>query len=342
MSEMEGHTDIVNTVCKLDDNTVVSGSNDGTVKVWNINTHECLFTLNTGGDIRTLCTLPEGCIVSGGLYLKVFEKKEGNYIEKQYGKQESNIIYDKTFGRGIKSICALPNNEMIVTAMLDKHLHIWNIKTGEHVHTIETGHILEINSVCILMNEYIVTASSDGIVKLWDFEYKQIDSLPETTYKPFNSDTSITNPVNAVYGLSDGRIVTGSEDGKLRIWNGNDDVRLFEEHELGIKRHELGIKSLCTFTDNYIITAPYYSIVKMWDIETGKKVLELQAPTIVTSVCVLGDRYIVAGLINKNLIVWELKKNYTLKGGLRKLRRKRKTKHKQRILLNKTRNLKRK
>ena len=339
MSEIKGHTDFVNTVCKLDDYTVVSGSNDGTVKVWDIKTHECLFTLNTGGYITTLCTLPEDRIVSGGLYLKVFEKIGGNYIEKQYGEKENEIIHNKTAVRGIKSICALPNNEMIVTAPnmfdTDTDLDIWNIHTGGHIHTIKTGHTHGINSVYILKDMYIVTASSDGIVKLWDFDYTLIDSLPESTYTPINSDTPITNPVNAVCGLSDGRIVTGSEDGKLRIWNEKDDVRLF-------KGHALGIMSVCTFTDNYIITASHHPIVKMWDIESEQEVLKLQAPTIVTSVCVLGDRYIVAGLINKNLIVWELKKNYTLTGGLRKLRKKRKTRRKQRILLNKTRNLKRK
>ena len=61
-----GHTDWINTVCILDNDKIVSGSHDKTIKIWNSNTGECIKTL-TGHTsfVNSVCILNNDKIVSG-------------------------------------------------------------------------------------------------------------------------------------------------------------------------------------------------------------------------------------------------------------------------------------
>jgi len=61
---LKGHNDVVNCLLQCGD-VLWSGSDDMTMKLWNIQTGECMQTIETESYIRSLCVWREH-IISGG------------------------------------------------------------------------------------------------------------------------------------------------------------------------------------------------------------------------------------------------------------------------------------
>ena len=63
---LNGHTHWVNSVAKLNETTIVSGSDDRTVRVWDLATKSCVAVLNGHtANVRSVATLNETTIISG-------------------------------------------------------------------------------------------------------------------------------------------------------------------------------------------------------------------------------------------------------------------------------------
>ena len=68
LKTLEGHSDNVKSVAySPDGKKIVSGSNDGTIKIWDANTGQCLKTLKGhSGDVWSVAFSPDGTkIISG-------------------------------------------------------------------------------------------------------------------------------------------------------------------------------------------------------------------------------------------------------------------------------------
>ena len=88
---LEGHSDWVTSVLKLDDNTLVSSSRDNTIKVWDINSLSLIGTLkgHTMG-IETSLKFNKNIIISGSMdstikiwsFSEFFEEALNFYIQK--------------------------------------------------------------------------------------------------------------------------------------------------------------------------------------------------------------------------------------------------------------------
>lgn len=62
-STLIGHTDDVNTLVELKDDTLVSGSNDGTIKFWK--NCDCVESLHENSGVQSLVELRVGSLISG-------------------------------------------------------------------------------------------------------------------------------------------------------------------------------------------------------------------------------------------------------------------------------------
>ncbi len=54
---LEGHFAMVLCIAKLNDNTILSGSIDGSIKIWDITTGNCLKTLETKPNKYICCAI---------------------------------------------------------------------------------------------------------------------------------------------------------------------------------------------------------------------------------------------------------------------------------------------
>jgi WD40 repeat protein len=74
-SMMRGHTDSVNRICILNNHQICSGSDDGTIKIWNIETKECLNTI--GNTIKKNKYKYVGCLPGG----RIISLSKNRFVE---------------------------------------------------------------------------------------------------------------------------------------------------------------------------------------------------------------------------------------------------------------------
>ena len=157
----EGHSSYVNSVTiSPDGKYIVSGSDDETIKIWDIKTGECLNTLEGQNRVKSVTISPDGkYIVSGSIdkTIKIWDIKTAECLNTLEGHSSY-----------VESVTISPDGKYIVSGSSDKTIKIWDIKTGECLNTLE-GHSYWVNSVTISPDgKYIVSGSRDKTIKIWD------------------------------------------------------------------------------------------------------------------------------------------------------------------------------
>ena len=108
--------------------------------------------------------------------------------------------------------------------------------------------------------------------------------------------------VNSVTVLSDGRIVSGSSDNTIMIWNIDTG-----ECEKVLEGHTSSVSSLSVLSDGRVISGSHDKTIRVWNIDTGEceKVLEGHSSS-ARSVIVLSDGRIVSGSSDKTIRIWNI------------------------------------
>ncbi|KAF2356277.1 WD40 repeat [Trinorchestia longiramus] len=237
---LKGHDDHVITCLQFSGNTIVSGSDDNTLKVWNATTSKCMRTLtgHTGGVWSS--QMRDNIIVSGSTdrMLRVWDAETGHCTQTLYG-HTSTVR------------CLHLHNNIVVSGSRDATLRVWDVTSGMCNHVL-VGHVAAVR--CVQYNgRLVVSGAYDFMVKVWN---------PETE----ECLHTLQGHTNRVYSLQfDGvHVVSGSLDTTIRVW----DV------ESGTCRHTLmGHQSLTSgmeLHNNILISGNADSTVKVWDIVTGQ------------------------------------------------------------------------
>lgn len=229
---LEGHSGSVECAAfSPDGKNVISGSWDGTIKVWSLNTEECIATLGWGLDeVTSVAYSPDG---------KYFVGAGGKGIEEEFITEKGDTTFRWTSGIGdIKifdaktydcvktlkandsgwqvSLAYSPNGKYIISSTGGKTIKMWDVEKGECVKTLEAS----AGSVSCLAyspdGKYIVSGSNqphsktpDNNVRIWDAE----------TGKCIKTLEGHTKGVRSVAFSPDGKhIVSGSNDNTIKIW----------------------------------------------------------------------------------------------------------------------------
>ncbi|KAJ2935963.1 hypothetical protein H1R20_g1129, partial [Candolleomyces eurysporus] len=186
LSKLEGHSLTVNAVAISPDNKrVVSGSFDGTLRIWDLET----------GKQR---------IVSGSSdeTIRIWDAATRAQVGEPLRGHESSVW----------SVAISPDGKRIVSGSDDHTIRIWDLETGAQVGEPLRGHTYEVYSVAISPDgKHIVSSSSDRTIRIWDLETGAQVGEPLRGH---------TNNVESVAISPDGkRIVSGAMDGTIRIWS---------------------------------------------------------------------------------------------------------------------------
>lgn len=103
----------------------------------------------------------------------------------------------------------LPDAEQIVTASWDRTANLYDVETGEIIHTL-CGHDQELSHVSTHHTQRLcVTSSKDSTFRLWDFRE------PIHSVSVFQAHTETVT--SAVFTRED-KIVSGSDDRSVKVW----------------------------------------------------------------------------------------------------------------------------
>jgi coatomer subunit beta' len=188
-------------------NWFVAGSDDFQLRVFNYNTHDKVTTFEAHPDyIRCLAVHPTASIVLTGsddMSIKAWDW-EKNWKCIQVFEGHSYFVMNLAFNPKD------PNT--FASSCLDRTVKIWSLTSGTANFTLD-AHEKGVNYVEFYPGPdkpYLVTTSDDRTIKIWDYLSKScIQTL----------DGHSNNVLFAVFHPALPLIISGSEDGTVKLWN---------------------------------------------------------------------------------------------------------------------------
>lgn len=291
------HTGPVWDVSVLQDGRqAISRSADGTLKLWDLDTGMVVRTFSRHlGWVTAFAVLPDGrrgVSASADQTLKLWDLQTGEALCTYSGHSKA-----------VWALAVLQDGRRVVSGADDNTLRVWDLESGETL-CVLVGHSERVSEVQILPHDAQVVSVAWDTIKVWDLETGELSH----TVKHRDRITKLAF-------LPDGRIVSVSFDGMLRVWN------LKTDHELcALYAHSDWIYDVALMKDcRQAVTASKDHTLRVWDLETGQSLRTLeQHLDAVFRVLILADgRRGISVSFDNTLIVWDLKEGkamHTLAG----------------------------
>lgn len=257
-NRFSGHEDTVSQVAiSRDGNTIVSGSWDKTIKLWEKD-GTLIRTLGKNRqnghqqEIKALAiSRDRNLIVSGSTdeTIKLW-KKDGTLIRtlEQHTKP-------------VEAIAISPDGKLIVSGSDDKTIKFWQ-KDGTLLDTINQTHTVKA-VVFSPDGKTIASGSEDKTIKLWDVD----------TRKEIKSLEGHQQGIREIAFGDDGKtIVSASADSTLKLWdiNAGKEIKTFEGHDGPVYGMTINPEN------NTIVSAGVDKTIRIWSIESGRELATLK------------------------------------------------------------------
>lgn len=200
---LTGHKDKVNSVAfSPDGELLVSGSEDRTVKIWdvsqgqNIETHEPI-TIQIRSPVHTVAFHPDGqLIATSGRHAMLLDINNQNEIATL---RHDNWVWTLDFSRDGRYLATDDGVETTVK--------VWDIQR-QQIATILEGHTSDINFVKFSPGgRTLATSSWDGEVRLWSVSNWEL------------LGTLYNNGTAAIDFAPDGKILASAGSGEITLWS---------------------------------------------------------------------------------------------------------------------------
>jgi len=237
---------VMSVVFSPDGKTIATGSDDNTVKLWNLEGKEIQTLKGHSASVLSVVFSPDGKTIATG--------SDDNTV-KLWNLEGKEIQTLKGHSDRVLSVAFSPDGKTIATGSGDKTVKLWSLD-GREVQTLK-GHSDSVRSVTFSPDgRTIATGSGDNTVKLWNLEGKEIQTLK-----------GHSNSVLSVVFSPDGKtIATGSGDNTVKLWN-------LEGKEIQtLKGHSDSVRSVTFSPDGkYIASGSGDNTVKLWSLD-GREV----------------------------------------------------------------------
>jgi WD40 repeat protein len=256
---MRGHTwQVTHTAFSADGKTLLTSSNDHTVRLWDVSTGKEHFRVDDrGGAILAASFSPDGREILLAAYdgtARIVDIASRAVIRRLVGHRSA--LQDAKYS---------PNGERIITiAQADRNPRLWNAATGDEIAVLK-GHTDHARvAVFAPDSSIVVTAGADGTVRAWH--------------------ASDGNPLFQLAGHSEIKDVAFSPEGKLLASVGNDKfLRIWDVATRTALRTlsggELAFRKVAFSPDSRSIAATMDILVHVWDVMSGEEFLLLDGHT---------------------------------------------------------------
>ena len=203
LKTLTGHSSSVFSIAESPDGKyLASGSDDGTIIIWDAESCQKLKTLvGHSWIVESVCFSPDGKYLASGSVedtVIIWDAKSGERLKTLEGHSGS-----------VSSVCWSPDGKYLASGSGDNNVIIWDANSGEKLQNLE-GHSGWVNSVCFSPDgKYLASGSNDKTVIIWDANSGEKLQILE----------GHSSVVESVSWSPDGKyLASGSDDKTVIIW----------------------------------------------------------------------------------------------------------------------------
>jgi len=289
-----GHIGHINCVAfSPDGKYILSGSDDNTLKLWDVSTGKEIRTF-TGhiSYVYSIAFSPDGkYILSGSSSSKRYKKYETNEMklwDVSTGKEirvfigHSYIVLDVAFS---------PDGKYAISAG-GKTPKLWDVSTGKEIRAF-IGHSRVARAAVFSPDgKYVLSGSEDKTLKLWDV----------STGKEIRTFTGHLKRIDSVAFSPDGKYALSAEDYKdeVKLWN------ISTGEEIWTANHST--ESVAFSPDGKYVLAAVYQGLVLLDVSTGSVVRRFRGfSSCVEAAAFSPDgRYVIGGGFEHTIKLWDV------------------------------------
>jgi WD40 repeat protein len=245
---LKGHNDRVGSIVfSPDGSTLASGSDDHTVRIWDIKSEQCLEILREHTSrVWSVAFSTDGQMLASGSddqTVRLWDTTTKQYSQtlRGYSTQICSVGFDPTGNR-------------LVSGGDDRMVRLWDVETGQWLRDLP-GHTSRVWSVTFSPDGRMLASSSDDqTIMLWDVK----------TGKPLRRLLEHRDLVRAVAFSPDGKqLASGSDDRTVRLWDS-----LTGQPITIVGEHDEWVWSV-VFSPNgrLLASAGGDRVIKLWDLE---------------------------------------------------------------------------
>jgi len=278
--------DVLTAAYSPDGSTVATGSDDGTIKVWDSFTGRLIRTLaGHTSYILSVAFSPDGRSLASGSAdneARVWDVQSGGLLRTLL--THSDIVYSVAFS---------PDGRTLATASNDRKISLWDTGTWQQRRSL-LGHTAGVVRVTFSPDgTTLASTSDDASVRLWDV----------ATGNERRTLSGHRGTVRGVAFSPDGAtLATAGSDSTLILWNVASAVNLAM-----LKGHTDKVASVAFSPDGATIASGSYDkTIFVWDVATARPIQRLQAHTdFVYSVAFSPDgAFLVSAGQNSAAMIW--------------------------------------
>jgi WD40 repeat protein len=262
---------------------ILSGSRDESIKVWNVETRECIHTLKGHtGWITILLALPyEHKLFSSSeeCSIKYWNILDGKCLQTFWGHTDTieSLLYE---------------NGELISCSEDESIKIWNVNTGECKHSL-LGHTKSVSCLLKVNYEIISSGSKDCNIRLW---YRN-------TGECLNILKGHTGSIEHLMLISNtSKIVSGSMDKLIKIWDVTKGSCLNT-----LKGHLSSLTNLLWLESRHIlISSSFIGEIYIWPLFKQKYQSLKGHSDRISCLLLLNDRTRLSGSEDNSIKIWDI------------------------------------
>ena len=273
-----GHDDEINCLTRIGDSQFISGSNDNSIKFWNLEDeelrpYECIDKFI--GKVGCILLLKDNRLCFSSLKdgsIKICKKIRTFNKEELNNSDDSNYNVELTLEghtKPITGIIQLDNNNLVTVSKDDKII-IWKMGGNYFVNCFEMKEVHKskvkeeggVYSLCKIEKNDFITGGADGKIKFWK------KNLDNEEYICIQEIGQHNNKVKYLISLEDKNICSASDDGYVKVFTkkGEKFEFLWEKEYKDEKITTLaGLKNGIFITGSLSTKQKIYSNMRVWE-----------------------------------------------------------------------------
>ncbi|MBR8839684.1 MAG: serine/threonine protein kinase [Stigonema ocellatum SAG 48.90 = DSM 106950] len=304
---LTGHSGVLSGVNSIamscDGQTLASGHDDKTIRLWDLSTKKVLRTLTGHSQAVRAAAYSSRTPTANSPVEEILATASDDKTIKLWNLNTLQEICT-LFGHshGVKSVAFSSDGQLLASGSWDKTVKLWDVKTFQEVCTL-SGHQLQVSAVAFSpQGNMLASASFDRTIRLWELD-KAFKNRPQYTFS-----SSLSGHAWAVLTVAfspDGQILaTGSDDNTIKLWDVNTG-----EVICTLLGHSWSVVAVAFSTDGeMLISGSRDKTVKLWRVSTKQEIATLSGHVdSVSAVAFSPDaQQIVSGSRDKTIKLWEL------------------------------------